>query len=120
MKKPINNLDDIIYYVAKENGVSEDLVRNVYDKLWEGVRYFLSRPLECGRKLMLEGFIKFEISEPKTHNYVKKLRNKEGNIPERKNDIEFYEKLFELAAGETFDKRYEKIQNGKRQTKEKS
>lgn len=108
MKKQINNVDDIIYYVAKECNVSQEVVREVYNNLWLSVRYCLSNPLKYGN-IMLNTFIKFTISEPKTYKYVKKLRNKEGRIPERKSDISFYEKLFEIASGETFDQRTDKI-----------
>lgn len=121
MKKPINNIDDVFYYVSKECGVSEDVVRHVWSDLWYGVRYFLSNPIECGHALLLNKFLKFYLSEKKLYRYITQVRN--GKRKEPKQTLGFYEELFEIATGETYDSRNEKIKNrknGKRQESKES
>lgn len=114
MKKLIKSIDDVFYYVAKECNVSEDLVKNIYTNLFGTLRYYLAHPFEknAGKGILLNNFLKIKLSEGKLYAYIRDVRSGRRK-PNSKEPLEFYEDLYKLLTGETFDERNLKIQKRK-------
>lgn len=97
MKEPVNSIEDVFYWVSKETGFSQDLVENVYQNLFESVRFYLTRPEKCGIGIKLNKFIKFEIGEKRLFRFVEQIKN--GNVVKRKDhktDLEYHEKMLSV------------------------
>lgn len=100
MKKPVNNLDDIIYYTAQECDVDEELVLNVHKNLWDTVRKLLSKPHQVGLGVHINTFLKFTLREGKIWSEWQKVK-KWGHLPKTKKtrfynyyDTNYYETLY--------------------------
>jgi len=100
MKKPVNNLDDIIYYTAEEEGVSEDLVRHIHKNLWNSIRMVLKKPHRVGLGVHINKFMKIYLRESKIWTEWQKAK-KFGHLPKTKKtrfykyyDANYYETLY--------------------------
>lgn len=117
MKKPVNNLDDIIYYTAQECGVDEDVVLNVHRNLWHVVRKLLSKPHQVGLGVHIPKFMKISLSEVKIWKEWQNAK-KFGHLPITKEkrfykyyNKEYYETLYNEIKRLTH--RFEKNRKGK-------
>ena len=100
MKKPVNNLDDIIYYTAQEEGVSEELVRHVHKNLWDTVRTLLNTPHRVGMGVHINKFMKIYLRESNIWKKWQKAK-KYGHLPKTRKtryshdyDANYYETLY--------------------------
>jgi len=117
MNKPVNNLEDIIYYTAQDCGVSEAVVRNVHNNLWRTVRKLLSKPHRVGLGVHISKFMKITIRESAIWNEWQKVK-KYGHLPKTKKtryykyyDEKYYETLFNEQR--RLRERFEKNRKGK-------
>lgn len=97
MNEPVNSIEDVFYWVSKETGYSVEVIKNVYNNLFESIRHYLTRPHICGTGIKLNKFIKFEIGEKGLFRYVDLLKN--NKIKQRndlKTDLEYNEKMLKI------------------------
>jgi hypothetical protein len=71
--------EDIIYKVAKETGFSREIVQQVENTLWNGVRYYITHPLESRRGIRLRYFGIIELKIYNMEKYLEKRMAKEHN-----------------------------------------
>jgi len=57
--KKITEQSDILYYTAKETGLTFEQVRVLEREFWKSLRYYLSHPLLTGKGIMISKFMKF-------------------------------------------------------------
>lgn len=53
--------DEIIEKVSRDTGYSEDLVRFVLDDFYDSLHWWLTNPLACGKKIIVENVFKIVI-----------------------------------------------------------
>ena len=80
--KLLNNPEDILYYTAKECGISMEQMEIIEADLWKAIGYYINRPHLVKEFIDLEKFVRFYVTrEP---HLIKKCQNK----------MEYYEKIF--------------------------
>lgn len=75
--KKITKQDDVIYYTAKEAGVSEEFVKFLERSLWYTVLMYLKDPVYSPKGIVLKNFMKFYISPYRIKHALKKSKYKE-------------------------------------------
>ena len=108
MKKPVNNLDDIIYYTAQDEGVSEDLVRHVHKNLWNTVRKLLRTPHRIGMGVHIKGFMKIGLRETKIWREWQRAKKFE-HLPKTKEKR--FQNYYDAAYYETLYNEYHRLKN---------
>lgn len=66
----MQNQNSIIYEVAKELGISKELVKNVINNFWLAVKYYMTNPLESRLGIRIKYFGVFEISKYRLLGYL--------------------------------------------------
>jgi hypothetical protein len=80
--KLLNTQEDILYYTAKECGISMEQMEIIEADLWKGIGYYINRPHLVKGFIDLEKFVRFYVTrEP---HLLKKAQNK----------IDYYEKFY--------------------------
>lgn len=108
MKKPVNNLDDIIYYTAQDEGVSEELVLNIHKNLWHSIKKVLSKPHRAGMGVHINKFMKIYLRESKIFTTWQNSK-KYGHLPKTKKK-RFY-KYYDAKYYETLYNEYHRLKN---------
>jgi hypothetical protein len=63
--------DDVIYEIARELKLSEDLVNFVIKDYWKSVRFHLVNPYESKQGVLIKNFGKFYIDPYNVETYIK-------------------------------------------------
>lgn len=101
IEKFLNSKEDVLYYTAKETGISLEQIKLIESDLWKGVAFYINNPhLIKGDKIDLEHFIRFKPRSKK--NIIKKAEKKLKYLNDLKNkeekdfeNIKRYKKIIE-------------------------
>ncbi len=88
----------IIEKISKERKLPPEQVKMVIDSLYDGLRYYLTNPLETKDGIILHNFLSFYIDEKKVNKYVERLKLKQFKNPPRSEEsqLEFYDDLLKV------------------------
>jgi nucleoid DNA-binding protein len=83
--------DNLIYEVARELGISKEIVTFVINDFWDSISYYLRNPLSHGKFLLINYFGKFYVN---TYTVGLKLERMKKKRPHSRY-IAVYEKMLE-------------------------
>lgn len=87
--------EDVIYYAAKEAGISKEQMEFIMKNFWATVRMFLINPLNTKKGILINGFGLFFIRPYTVQKKKDLLKGRNPNSPK----IELHEKLLKQLEG---------------------
>ena len=87
IEKFVNTKEDVLYYTAKEAGITTEQMQFIEIDLWKAIAFYINNPhMIKGDKIDLESFIRFKL---RTHaNIVKKAKRSLKYLEEMPNPQE--------------------------------
>ena len=89
---------EIIDKLSEKHKLPPEQIKIVINSVYDGLRYYLTNPLETKDGILIHEFLSFYIDEKKITKYIKKLELKDFKNPPRsdENKIDFYTDLLNL------------------------
>lgn len=72
LNRPINDIEDIFFYVSKDTGYDIGLIRFVYYNFWSSIKFYLMRPHLCGIGIKVDKYLTILLREGKMWNLLQK------------------------------------------------
>lgn len=91
--------DEVIKTIAKNRGLSEEQVRQAISSYFDGLRYYITHPLEAKNGIIMHGILTFYIRRSKIETFIErlKLKNFKRKPTADTSNIEFYEELLNVS-----------------------
>lgn len=91
------NHDEIIKKLAEKHGLPEEQIKLVVGSFWDGLRHYLTHPLEAKDGIIVHNFLSFYIDIRKIKNYIERLKLKtfKRTPKSETSQIGFYEELLQ-------------------------
>lgn len=90
--------DEIFEELSRKHGLPKDQIKLVINSLYDGLRYYLTHPLEAKDNITIHNFLAFYIDTKKIEKYIKRLKLKtfKKQPTSEESQIEFYDELLQI------------------------
>lgn len=91
-------MDDIITSLARKHKLPEEQVELIIRSFYDGLRYYLSNPLESKSGIMIHNLVTFYINQKRVLKEIERVKVKKDYFKESKglnNNLEFLTQLLE-------------------------
>lgn len=89
--------EEIIKKLAEKYNLPEEQIKLVVGSFWDGLRHYLTHPLEAKDGIIVHNFLSFYIGQRKIKNYIDRLKLKtfKRTPKSETSQVEFYEELLQ-------------------------